>query len=158
MAIYIRKALPEDLSGVMRMLKEFAKFEKLEDSLEITEEKLAAVIFGGDAFVECLVAFDDDRLAAYALLFPSFASFRGQKGMFLEDIFVRAEYRGTGLGEQLLKEAAELARLKGCVRIDFVVLDWNTPAIKFYEKHGAIRDNEERHFKFVDDAFDRLAS
>ena len=78
--------------------------------------------------------------------------------MFLEDIFIRAEYRGKGLGDLMLKEIAKLARSRGCERIDFVVLDWNAPAIKFYEKHGAVRDEQERHFKFVDGAFKKLAS
>ena len=147
------------MPGVIGLLREFAEFEKLDHYLEITEEKLADVLFGADAFVECLVAVDDDgMLVAYAILYPNFATFRGQKGMYLEDIFIKSESRRTGLGEQLLKEIAKLARVRGCQRIDFVVLDWNMPAIKFYEKHGAVRDEQERRFKFVNDAFERLAS
>jgi ribosomal protein S18 acetylase RimI-like enzyme len=158
MSFEIRKALPKDMSGVIGLLREFAEFEKLDHYLEITNEKLADVLFGDDAFVECLVAFDNSMLVAYAILYPNFATFRGQKGMYLEDIFIKSEYRGTGLGERLLKEIAKLARVRGCQRIDFVVLDWNTPAIRFYEKHGAVRDEQERRFKFVNDAFERLAS
>ena len=158
MALDIRKASRKDVPGVIELLREFAEFEKLTQYLEITEKKLVDVLFGNDSFVECLVALDDDKLVAYAILYPNFASFRGQKGMYLEDIFIDAEYRGTGLGDRLLKEVAKLARRKGCERIDFMVLDWNTSAIKFYEKHGAVRDEEERHFKFVDAAFEKLSS
>ena len=158
MDLDIRKASREDVPGVIELLREFAEFENLTQFLETTEEKLAGVLFGEDSFVECLVALDNDKLIAYAILYPNFASFRGQKGMYLEDIFIRAEYRGTGLGDRLLKEIAKLALHKGCERIDFVVLDWNTSAINFYEKHGAVRDEDERHFKFVDQAFEKLSS
>ena len=158
MDLDIRKASREDVPGVVELLREFAEFENLTQFLETTEEKLAGVLFGEHSFVECLVALDNDKLIAYAILYPNFASFRGQKGMYLEDIFINTEYRGTGLGERLLKEVAKLARLKGCERVDFMVLDWNTSAIKFYEKHGAVRDEDERHFKFVDQAFEKLSS
>jgi GNAT superfamily N-acetyltransferase len=158
MTIEIRKASLADISDVIAVLREFAEYEKLSDYVEITEERLADVVFGQDAFVDCLVAFDGENLAAYAIAYPCFSSFRGQRGMFLEDIFVRAEYRGSGMGELMLKTIASLARSRGCVRIDFMVLDWNAPAIGFYEKHGAVRDEQERHFKFVNEAFEKLAS
>jgi GNAT superfamily N-acetyltransferase len=158
MEFEIRKSLPEDVPGVIALLREFAEFEKLTDYLQITEQRLADVVFGKDAFVECFVALDAGKLVAYAILYPNFASFRGQKGMYLEDIFIKADYRGNGLGEVMLREIAKLAHAQGCERLDFAVLDWNTPAIKFYEKHGAVRDEQERHFKFVDEAFRKLAS
>jgi len=158
MDLDIRKASREDVPGVIELLREFAEFENLTQFLEATEEKLADVLFGEHSFVQCLVALDNGKLIAYAILYPSFASFRGQKGMYLEDIFIKAEYRGKGLGDRLLKEIAKLALHKGCERIDFVVLDWNTSAINFYEKHGAVRDEDERHFKFVDQAFEKLSS
>lgn len=158
MRFEIRKVLPEDTPTVVDLLREFAEYENLSHYCEITEERLADAVFGKDAIVDCLVALDDGKLIAYAIFYQNFSSFRGQKGMFLEDIFIKAEYRGHGLGVEMLKEIAKLARQKGCERIDFIVLDWNAPAIKFYEKHGAIRDEQERHFKFVDGAFDKLAS
>lgn len=158
MTLVIRKAASSDMPAVMGVLREFAEYEKLTEYCEITEEKLADAVFGKDAFVECILALDGEILAAYAILYPNFSSFRGQKGMFLEDIFIKAEFRGAGLGEAMLKEIARLARSRGCERIDFMVLDWNAPAIGFYEKHGAVRDEQERHFKFVDAAFDKLAS
>jgi GNAT superfamily N-acetyltransferase len=158
MEIEIRKALPEDLLSIVRLVGDFAAFENLSSYFEITVEQLNEVLFGERQFVECLVAVDGSSIVAYALMYPNFSSFRGQKGMYLEDIYLTAAHRGTGLGERLLKESARLAREQGCVRLDFMVLDWNTPAIDFYERFGAVRDDDERHFKFVDDAFIKLSS
>ncbi|MEP7075565.1 MAG: GNAT family N-acetyltransferase [Acidobacteriota bacterium] len=158
MNFQIRKALPDDVSSIVGLLREFAEFEKLTDYLEITEQKLSDALFGTDAFVHCLVAYRGLAPAAYSLMYPNFASFRGQKGMYLEDIYITPDHRGSGLGAAMLAEIAKLARSQGCERIDFVVLDWNAPAIKFYEKYGAVRDDQERRFKFIDDAFVKLCS
>ena len=90
MPIEIRKAANGDLDGIIDLMREFAEFEDLTDRFEITEERLAGAVFGKEAFVHCLVASDGSKLVAYALLYPIFASFRGQKGMFVEDLFLTA--------------------------------------------------------------------
>jgi ribosomal protein S18 acetylase RimI-like enzyme len=105
-----------------------------------------------------LIAEDAGKPIAYALFYPNFASFRGQSGLYLEDIYVSEAYRGSGVGLEMLRYIARLGKERGFKRIDFQVLEWNTPAIEFYKKHGAVRDDEERHFKFTDDAFQQLAS
>lgn len=153
----IRKIKPEDLASVVALLHEFAAFEDLSQYCEVTEERLQAAMFGDGAAVEGLIALDGERAVGYALFFPNFSSFRGQRGLYLEDLYINAEYRGSGLGKSMLREIARIAASKGCERIDFLVLDWNTTAIKFYESLGAIRDNDERHFKFTDEAFVKLA-
>ena len=158
MPIEIRRATPNDLAGIITLLHEFAEFEKLTDRLQITEEKLSAAVLGPDAFAYCLVATDGSKLVSYAILYPIFASFRGQKGMFVEDLFITEEYRRDGLGERMLREIAKLARECACNRVDLMVLEWNTPAVKFYEKHGGVRDELERHFKFTDEAFEELCA
>jgi GNAT superfamily N-acetyltransferase len=157
MNLSIQKASRADIVSVIGLLHEFADYEKLREHCEITEDRLSDAVFGDDAFVECIIALDRDTPIAYAIFYPNFSSFRGQKGMYLEDIFITAGYRGKGVGDAMLKEIARLARLKGFERIDFQVLEWNTPAIKFYEKCGAVRDDDERHFKFVGEAFESLA-
>lgn len=140
------------------MLREFAEFEKLSDRLEINEERLTRAMFADDGPVEGLIAFVDDLAAGYAFFFPNFSSFRGQCGYYLDDLYIRSEHRGKGIGEMMLQEIARRGKARGYERIDFVVLEWNTPAIGFYEKLGAEKDTEERHFKFTDDAFHSLAS
>lgn len=134
------------------------KYEKLSDYLAITGAKLSKALFDKGAFVESLIALDGDRLVAYALFYPSFASFRGELGFYLEDIFITADYRGKAVGETMLKEIAKLAKSRGYERLDFQVQDWNAGAIGFYKKLGAVSNPDESHFKFSGEAFVNLAS
>lgn len=157
MDIKFRSAVKNDISSLIALMRDFAEFEKLSEFFAVTEESLTAAMFGEAAFVEGLIAFDGVKPIAYAIFYPSFSSFRGQCGYFLEDIFIDASYRSLGLGERMLREIAKLARARGFTRIEFQVLDWNTPAIEFYKKLGAVRDEETSDFKFVDEAFTSLA-
>ncbi|MBS1794646.1 MAG: GNAT family N-acetyltransferase [Acidobacteria bacterium] len=157
MTVRLETATASDIPQIIALMREFAEYEKLLDSFETTEERLQTALFGDGRVAEALLAFDGERAVAYAIFFPYFATFRGQRGFFLEDIFITKDYRGRGLGETILRRIAKLAQSRGFERIDFQVLGWNTPAIDFYEKLGAVRDDEERHFKFTDDAFRDLA-
>lgn len=158
MDINIRNITQADLPAVMELLHEFAAFESLSDYCTVTEERLFSAMFGDKAIVEGLIAFDGETAVGYALFFPNFSSFRGQLGLHLDDIYVNGEYRGKGIGEAMLKLIARLAASRGLDRIDFHVLDWNTPALKFYKKLGAVCNDEETHFKFADEPFERLSS
>lgn len=158
MPFKIRKVEPEDVTAVIALIREFAAFEDLSDFCEVTEEKLKAALFDGDAVAAGLIALDASGAVGYAIYYPNFASFRGQRGLYLEDIYVQEAYRKQGVGEAMLRELARIAAVRGLERIDFLVLDWNTPAVNFYIKLGAVRDDDERHFKFTDDAFRSLAS
>lgn len=158
MNLEIRNIADTDIPNVIELMREFAEYEGLIEYFEITEDRLFRAMYGEGSFVEGLIAYDGDTAAAYALFYPNFASFRGQRGFYLEDIYIKPEYRRNALGHAMLKEIARIAASRGYERIDFQVLDWNTPAITFYEKLGAIRDADERHFKFTDDAFEQLAS
>jgi len=158
MDIQIRKSTPDEVPAIVRLMRDFAEYENLGEYCEITEERLFDVMFGAEAFVEGLVAFHDSEPVAYAMFYPYFASFRGQCGYYLEDIFVAEDFRRNGLGEAMVKIVAKLARQRGFERIDFQVLEWNAPAVKFYEKLGAIRDDSERHFKFIDHSFSSLVT
>lgn len=146
------------MTGVVKLMRDFAEFEKLGEYCKITEEKLSKAMFGQGSFVEAIVAVENGSLIGYAIFYPHFASFRGQIGYYLEDIFIKDEFRGKGLGEFMLRTIAKIASDRGFERIDFQVLDWNTPAVNFYKKLGADRDESERHFKFTDAAFRSLAS
>lgn len=154
----IEKAAEENIPQIIALMREFAEYENLLEYVEVTEERLKAALFGETRVADAVVAFADDAPIGYAVFYPNFATFRGQRGLYLEDIFIKKEFRGKGVGEMILKYLAKSAKTRGFERIDFQVLEWNTPAIKFYEKLGAHRDEEERHFKFTDEAFQNLAS
>lgn len=156
--VNIRPANPTDVADILSLMRDFAVYEKLLDNFQITEEKLAFALFGDGSFVNSLIAEDDGRICAYSIFYPNFATFRGQLGMYLEDIYISPEFRGRGIGEAMLREIASIAAGRGFERIDFQVLDWNRSAIDFYEKLGALPDDTERHFKFTDRAFRSLAS
>jgi GNAT superfamily N-acetyltransferase len=157
MGIIIRKLRPEDLHDVIEMLREFAEFEKLAHYCTATKERFAAAFFDEGSFAEGLVFESKDGLAGYAVFFPHFSSFRGERGLYLEDIFIKPEFRGGGTGRAVLSEIARLAAARGFERIDFQVLDWNTAAIDFYKRLGAESNDGETHFKFAGDAFRTLS-
>ena len=157
MDITVQRFDRADVPAVLGLLREFAEYEDLTQYLEVTAERIETAFFAEGATVEGLVAIADGRTVGYAFFFPNFASFRGQRGFYLEDIYVTESCRGKRVGESMLRELARLARARGYERIDFVVLDWNTTAIEFYKRHGAEMDDSERHFKFTDEAFRRLA-
>ena len=156
--IQIKTATETDLAQIIALIREFAEYENLLDYCEVTEEKLRAALFGETRVAEAIIAFENETPAGYAIFYPIFASFRGQRGIYLEDIFIKPSHRGRGTGEAMLRHIARLAKERGFERIDFLVLDWNAPAINFYTKLGAVRDDSERHFKFTDEAFRKLAS
>ena len=156
MHLSIRNVTLSDLPTLVSLIREFAAFENLSDWCEVNEERLGMAIFGDSAVADGLVAFDGELAIGYAIFYPNFATFRGQRGLYLEDIYVNDAYRGKGVGEAMLREIARLAAGRDYERIDFMVLDWNTPAVNFYKKLGAVRDEDERHFKFTDDAFQKL--
>ena len=158
MDIEIRKMETADVGAVLDLIREFAAFEDLSQYCEVDEERLATAMFGETGVVEGLVALAGRESIGYTLFFPNFSSFRGQRGFYLDDIYVKQEYRGQAVGERMLREVARMADERGFERIDFLVLDWNRPAIAFYDKLGAVPDPDERHYKFVDEAFRRLSS
>jgi ribosomal protein S18 acetylase RimI-like enzyme len=157
MTFQIKKAVAENVPQIVALIREFAEYENLSDFCEVTEERLNIALFGATKVAEAIIVFQEDAPVAYAIFYPNFASFRGQRGLYLEDIYIRQEFRGKGAGEAMLKHIAGIGKERGFERIDFQVLEWNAPAIRFYEKLGAERDDEERHFRFVGESFAKLA-
>jgi GNAT superfamily N-acetyltransferase len=154
----IKNAAEKDLPAVISLLSEFADFEKLEHEFSITEESLRQAVFGEKAFVYLLIAIAKNELIGFALLYPKFASFRGERSLYLEDLYVCPEKRGKGLGLAMLKKAANLAKENGFQRLDWQTLKWNTPAIDFYQKIGAESDDGNINFRLVGRNFENLAS
>ena len=142
---------------MVRRRRDVAEYEKLSECCEGTVGRLRKAMFASDGFVEGLIALDGSTAIAYALFHPNFSSFRGERGIYIEDIYITAAYRRHNLGERLLREIARIANSRGLTRIDFQVLEWNEPAVKFYLKHGAEHNEGEKHFKFVGEAFKTLS-
>ena len=157
MNIKIEPAKSDDVSAIIELMREFAEYEKLLEWLKITAEKLDAVLFAENAFVNCLLARADEKIVGYALFFPYFSSFSGECGVYLEDIYIQPAFQGKRVGEKMLCEIARHSKANGATRMDFQVLEWNAPAIAFYRKHGAEMNETERHFKFSGAAFERLS-
>ena len=154
----IKPAAEQDVPAIINLLREFAAFEKLESEFHITESALTKVVFGEKAFVRLLIAVSENELIGFALLYPKFASFRGERSLYLEDLYVRPNERGKGLGLALLKNAAKLAKTNGFERLDWQALNWNTPAIDFYHKIGAESDDGNINFRLIGRNFENLAS
>ena len=139
----IRPATPEDLPLILHFIRGLAAYEKLLSEVEATEEKLGATLFGPRPAAECVLAFaDEDTPAGFAIFFPNYSTFLARPGLYLEDLFVSPEFRGRGIGKALLLHLAGLANERGCGRMEWSVLDWNQPAIDFYESLGAERMTE----------------
>ena len=145
MAHSIRSAQPGDLPAILGLIRALADYEKLGHEVVATELQLRQALFPAngarpDAF--CLIADVAGAPAGFALYFFNFSTFLARPGLYLEDLFVKQEFRGQGLGKALLLHLAKLANQRGCGRMEWSVLDWNQPAIEFYESLGAKRMKE----------------
>ena len=154
--LLVRAAEERDITAIAILIREFAEFEKLDHWCEVTEDDLHEAIFGKKSFVQGLVAMAGKRYAGYALFYPTFKSFRGERSVFLEDLYVTPDLRGNGLGLVMLREVAKYAKARGYARIDWQTLKWNAPAIKFYENLGAEFDDENFDFRLRGTAFEQL--
>jgi GNAT superfamily N-acetyltransferase len=143
MSATIRPARPADATGIWELILALAAYEKMVPRVTGSAAQLAEDLFGGRLWLECLVAEEAGALKGYALFYPTYSSFRTQPMMWLEDLFVLPATRGRGVGRALLAAVAEAALARGCWRLDWNVLDWNEPSIRFYEHLGATRHNTD---------------
>jgi GNAT superfamily N-acetyltransferase len=153
----IRAATPADTGAIFALTYELAQFEKLTHIFVATEAGLRDALFGARPSIEALVAEDAGRIIGYALFFHNFSSFAGRRGLYLEDVYVQPAQRGGGLGTALLRHVAALAVERQCARFEWTVLDWNAPAISFYQKMGATVLPDWRVVRVTGDALERLA-
>ncbi len=133
----IRAASEGDVPLILSFIKELAEYERLSHEVVANEEDLREHLFGKHPVAEVLIAEGGGRPAGFALFFHSFSTFLGRPGIYLEDLYVRPEFRGKGIGRALLVHLARLAKERGCGRLEWSVLDWNEPAIGFYRGIGA---------------------
>ena len=131
-----RGACPEDTALILRFIRELAAYEQLEDQVVADEETLRRWIFEKKG-AQVVFALADDTEVGFALYFHNFSTFLGRSGIYLEDLFVRPEYRGRGCGKALLCRLAAIAKEEGCGRLEWWCLDWNKPSIDFYKSMGA---------------------
>ncbi|WP_122152059.1 GNAT family N-acetyltransferase [Paraburkholderia sp.] len=158
MAATIRAATATDVGAIFSLMFELAEFEKLTHLFVATEAGVHDALFGARPSAEAMVAQEEDgRIVAYALFFHNFSTFLGRRGLYLEDLYVQPSQRGTGLGTQMLRQLAALAVERQCGRFEWTVLDWNQPAISFYEKMGATVLPDWRVVRITGDALEELA-
>ena len=149
----IRKAEEKDVSAIFSLIKELAEYEKLSDQIKTSEVELKKALFGEDRFVEIFIAEYDGKIVGQALFFKNFSTFLGKPGIYLEDLYVKPEMRGKGIGKALLEKIIFWAKERNYGRVEWSVLDWNEPAIDFYKKIGAKPLDEWTIFRLNSDKF-----
>jgi len=156
-ATVLRRATAADVSTLLELIRGIAEYERLAHEVQATEALLREHGFGARPVFEAILAERDGRAVGFALYFFTYSTFTGRPTLYLEDLFVRPEERRGGIGRQLLRRLAQIAVERGCGRMEWSVLDWNTPARDFYFKLGARAMEEWTVFRMTPEAFGRLA-
>jgi len=156
--ITIRKATPADVPLILHFIRALADYEKLLDLVSATEATLLASLFGERPAAETLLAYLGDQPVGFALFFQNYSTFLAQPGIYLEDLYVNPDARGHGVGLALIQSIAKIAMERGCTRMDWAVLDWNTPAIEFYRRIGAAPQTEWTVQRLMGEALAKMAS
>jgi GNAT superfamily N-acetyltransferase len=157
-SITIRPAAPHETSLVLEFIRELARYERLEQEVSASEAELSAALFGDRRYAEVIFACSGGIPVGFALFFHNFSTFKGRPGIYLEDLFVRPEARGRGIGKALLAYLARTALERRCARLEWAVLDWNEPSIRFYRNLGALSMDEWRIFRLTGAPLEQLAA
>jgi GNAT superfamily N-acetyltransferase len=158
MTLSIRSATRADLPLIAQFIRDLADYERLAHEVRFDEAVLGERLFGARPYAEVLVGEVDSVAEGFALFFHNFSTFEGKPGIYLEDLFVRPEARGAGLGKAFLQRLAQLAVERDCARLEWWVLDWNEPAIRFYKALGARPMDDWTTYRVDGDALSALAS
>ena len=156
-SVTIRPAEAHELPLVLEFIRELAVYERLEHEVQATTADLAVALFGPRPFAEVVFACLEGEPVGFALFFQNFSTFLGKPGIYLEDLFVRPQARGHGIGRRLLAWLARTTLERGCARLDWAVLDWNLPSIGFYRSLGAVAQEEWTTMRVSGAALERLA-
>jgi GNAT superfamily N-acetyltransferase len=157
-SLRIERATEADVPLILRLIKELADYERMADEVVASEDALRQTLFGPRPSAEVVVAYAGSEPAGFALFFHNYSTFLAKPGLYLEDLFVVPKFRGRGYGKALLTHLAALAVERNCGRFEWSVLDWNEPAIGFYEKLGAKRMDAWTIFRVTGDALHKLAA
>lgn len=155
--ITIRPAVAGDVPLILDFIRQLAQYEKLEHAVFVTEQRLHDQLFGPRRVGDALLAYLANEPVGYAIFFSSISTFVGLPGIFLEDLFVKPDARGRGVGKALLAQVASIARQRGCARLEWAALNWNEPAIRFYRSLGAKTLDEWTSFRLAGEDLLRLA-
>ncbi|VVC76677.1 hypothetical protein AQUSIP_20010 [Aquicella siphonis] len=153
----IKSATLEDVPVILSFIRQLADYEKLAHEVIATEDSLRKHLFGSKPYAEVILSYLDNVPVGFALFFHNFSTFLGKPGLYLEDLFVLPEKRGSGIGQKMLAYLACLAKERGCGRLEWWVLDWNEPAIHFYQRLGAQAMNEWTVYRVTGEALNDLA-
>jgi GNAT superfamily N-acetyltransferase len=156
MRTLIRRATAADAAQILEFIRALAAFERAPDAVTATEEGLIRDGFGPNPFYRCLIADYDGQPAGFAFYFFNYSTWVGRPGIYVEDLFVLPQFRRLGIGRELLRQVAAIAVETGCQRLQWEVLDWNTPAIDFYRAIGAEFLDEWRNVRLSGEALERL--
>ena len=154
----IRPARIDDVGIILQLIRDLATYERAPDDVVATEDQLVDVLFSERPVAEVLLAFENELPVGFAVYFYNFSTWLGRPGLYLEDLFVKPEKRGKGYGRSLLVELAKIARDRGCGRMEWAVLNWNEPAIKFYRTLGAKPMDEWTVFRLTREEIAKLAN
>ncbi|MBO7173372.1 MAG: GNAT family N-acetyltransferase [Burkholderiaceae bacterium] len=154
---HIEAARPEDCGVILQFIRDLAEYERLLDQVVATEEDVRRELFGEKSVIRAVVAWEDETPVGFALYFFNFSTFLTRRGLYLEDLYVTPKSRGKGYGKQLMRHLAKTAKEEGCGRFEWSVLDWNEPAIGFYESLGATLMLDWRICRLTGEALDRFA-
>ena len=153
----IRTATEEDVPLILGFIRELAHYERLEHQVVATEDSLRKTLFGNPRFAEVLIGETDSEPFGFALFFHNYSTFLGRPGVYLEDLYVRPDLRGHGYGRALLARLAAIAIERNCGRVEWSVLNWNEPAIRFYRGLGALPMDQWSVYRITGDALEKLA-
>jgi GNAT superfamily N-acetyltransferase len=152
----IRPAVASDAGVILRFIRELAEYEKLAHEVVATEQGVREQLFGSAPKAEALVAERDGAPVGFCLFFHNFSTFLARPGLYIEDLYVRPECRGQGIGKAFLQEVVRLAKERKCGRVEWSALDWNKPAIDFYKKLGAVTKDGWMGFRLTADKFEKV--
>jgi len=156
-SLRIAAASESDVPVILSFIRKLAEYEKLSHLVIATEENIREHVFGPNPVAEVLLAYWDEEPVGFALYFRNFSTFLGRAGLYLEDLFVDPAHRGKGIGKALLARLAKIALERGYGRLQWEVLDWNTPSIEFYRRLGAVPLDQWTGYRLSGEALDRLA-
>ena len=156
--LVLRTATESDVGLILKFIKDLAVYEKLDHTVVATEDAIRESLFGARCYAEVILAYWKGAPAGFALFFHNYSTFLAKPGIYLEDLFVEPNLRGNGIGKALLRRLAEIAMERNCGRLEWAVLDWNTPSIEFYKSLGAIPMSDWIINRLTGDALNALAS